>query len=85
MKRLFAPGTHIRIRYYHMEIQGKETKTGMAGERPLYMTVIYGILVIMVIVAAIILVAKFAFNVELVNFDQLLGARITKSDLLKLQ
>jgi hypothetical protein len=69
-----------------MVTKGKETGDEITdGKRPLYMNVIYGILILIVIVAAIILVAKFAFNVDLVNFEQLLGARISKAQLLKLQ
>ena len=49
------------------------------------MNVIYGILLIIIVLAAIILVAKFAFNTDLVNFDQLMGARISKTQLIKLQ
>ena len=64
-----------------MEIQSKETE----GKRPLSKTILYGILIIIVALVAVVLVAKFAFNVDLVNFDQLLGARISKADLLKLQ
>ncbi len=47
-------------------------------------TISYGILILIVVLAAAVLVAKFAFHVDLVNFDQLLGARISKTDLLKL-
>ncbi len=68
-----------------MEMQGKETGEGITEvKRPLFMNVIYGILIIIVVPAAMVLVAKFAFNVDLVNFDQLLGAKISKNDLLKL-
>jgi hypothetical protein len=69
-----------------MVTQGKETGDEITdGKKPLYMSVIYGILIIIIVVAAIILVAKFAFNADLVNFDQLLGARISKAQLIKLQ
>lgn len=64
-----------------MENQGKETDV----KRPLYMNILYGIVLILVVLAAIVLVAKFAFNTELVNFDQLMGARISKQDLIRLQ
>ena len=64
-----------------MEMQGK----GTGEKRPLFMNVIYGIVLVIVVLAAIILVAKFAFNTDLVNFDQLMGARISKSDLIRLQ
>ncbi len=64
-----------------MEMQGKETEV----KRPFFMNVIYGILIIIIVLAAIILVAKFAFNTDLVNFDQLMGARISKTELIKLQ
>jgi hypothetical protein len=69
-----------------MDMQTKKTgEETDDGKRPLYMNVIYGILILIGVLAVIVLVAKFAFNVDLVNFDQLLGARITKSDLIKLQ
>jgi hypothetical protein len=64
-----------------MEMQGKGTE----AKRPFFMNVIYGILIIIIVLAAIILVAKFAFNTDLVNFDQLMGARISKTQLIKLQ
>jgi hypothetical protein len=64
-----------------MEMQEK----GTGEKRPLFMNVIYGIVLIIIVLAAIILVAKFAFNTDLVNFDQLMGARISKSDLIRLQ
>jgi len=64
-----------------MEMQDKETDV----KRPFFMNVIYGILIIIIILAAIILVAKFAFNTDLVNFEQLMGARISKAQLIKLQ
>ena len=68
-----------------MEMQGKETGEGITEKkRPLFMSVIYGILIIIVVAAVIVLVAKFAFNIDLVNFDQLLGARISKTQLIKL-
>jgi len=64
-----------------MENQGKETDV----KRPLYMNILYGIVLIIVVLAAIVLVAKFAFNTDLVNFDQLMGARISKQQLIRLQ
>jgi hypothetical protein len=57
-----------------MDIQSKET----GEKRPMTTTILYGILIIVVALAAVILVAKYAFHVDLVNFDQLLG--MTKSD-----
>lgn len=64
-----------------MDVESKETE----GKRSLSKTILYGILIIIVALVAVVLVAKFAFNIDLVNFDQLLGARISKNDLLKLQ
>lgn len=64
-----------------MEIEGRETEE----KRLMFKTILYGILIVIVALVAVVLVAKFAFNVDLVNFDQLLGARISKNDLLKLQ
>ena len=57
-----------------MDIQSKET----GDERPMTTTILYGILIIVVALAAVILVAKYAFHVDLVNFDQLSG--MTKAD-----
>ncbi|HPD75357.1 MAG TPA: hypothetical protein PKZ65_04795 [Methanoregulaceae archaeon] len=52
-----------------MDKQNRET----GEERPITTTILYGILVIAGALAAVVLVAKYAFNVDLLNFDQLLG------------
>ena len=52
-----------------MEIQDKETEE----KRPLSKTILYGILIIVVALVAVVLVARYAFNVDLVNFDEILG------------
>jgi hypothetical protein len=64
-----------------MEIPSKEPEEN----RSTLKTISYGILVLIIILAVAVLVAKVAFNVDLVNFDQLLGARISKTQLIKLQ
>jgi hypothetical protein len=64
-----------------METPSKEPEE----KRSTLKTISYGILLLIVILAVTVLVAKYAFNIDLVNFDQLLGARISKTDLLKLQ
>jgi hypothetical protein len=48
-------------------------------------TILYGILIIVVVLAAAVLVAKFAFNIDLLNLEQLSGAVISKTQLIKLQ
>ena len=57
-----------------MKIQDREIEE----QRPMTTTILYGILIIIVAVVAVVLVARYAFNVDLVNFDQLLG--MTKAD-----
>jgi hypothetical protein len=57
-----------------MDIQSKGTEE----KRPMTTTILYGILIIIVALAVVVLVAKFAFNVDLVNFDQLLGGTFQK-------
>jgi len=64
-----------------MTLEGKITE----AKTPFFMQVIYGIILIIVVLAVVILVAKFAFNTDLVNFDQLMGARISKAQLIRLQ
>lgn len=57
-----------------MDLQSKEN----GEEKPMTTTLLYGIVIILAALAAVILVAKYAFHVDLVNFDQLFG--MTKSD-----
>lgn len=57
-----------------MDIQSKEN----GEEKPMTRTLLYGIVFMVVALAAVILVARYAFNVDLVNFDQLLG--MTKTE-----
>lgn len=64
-----------------MEIPGKE----LEEKRSMLKTISFGLLLLIVVLAVAVLVAKFAFNVDLVNFDQLLGARISKTQLIRLQ
>lgn len=64
-----------------MEIQEKETEEKI----PKTTIVLSAILIIVVVLAAVVLVAKFAFNIDLLNFDQLSGAVISKTQLIKLQ
>jgi hypothetical protein len=64
-----------------MEIQENETEE----KRLMPKTILYGILIIVVVLAAAVLVAKFAFNIDLLNLEQLSGAVISKTQLIKLQ
>jgi hypothetical protein len=64
-----------------MEIEENETEE----KRPMPKTILYGILIIVVVLAAAVLVAKFAFNIDLLNLEQLSGAVISKTQLIKLQ
>ena len=64
-----------------MEIQKNETEE----KRPMSKTILYGVLIIVVVLAAAVLVAKFIFNIDLLNLDQLSGAVISKTQLIKLQ
>lgn len=57
-----------------MDIPSKETEE----KRPVTTTILYGILIIIVALAAVVLIARYAFHVDLVNFDQLSG--MTKAD-----
>lgn len=57
-----------------MEVQGKETEE----KRPMTTTILYGILIIVVALAAVVLVARYAFNVDLVNFNELLGYMVRR-------
>jgi hypothetical protein len=56
-----------------MEMPGKE----FGEKRPMATTILYGIVIIVAVLAAVILVAKYAFNVDLVNFDEVLGSLYT--------
>ena len=56
-----------------MVSQDKET----GEKRPMTTTILYGIVIIVAVLAAVILVAKYAFNVDLVNFDEVLGSLYT--------
>lgn len=64
-----------------MEIPSKKPEE----KRSMLKTISYGLLLLIVVLAVAVLVAKFAFNIDLVNFDQLLGARISKAQLIRLQ
>lgn len=64
-----------------MEPEGEATK----GTNLNVKNILYAIIGVIVIATVIILVAKFAFNVDLVNFDQLFGAKISKQELIRLQ
>jgi hypothetical protein len=62
-----------------------EPEKEMEDKKPQMKTILYGIVIIVVALALVIIVARVAFNVDLVNFDQLFGARISKQELIRLQ
>jgi hypothetical protein len=57
-----------------MEMQSKGTEE----KRPMAISILYGILIIIVALAVVVLFARFAFNVDLLNFDQLSGTIFVK-------
>lgn len=57
-----------------MEEQGKETEE----KRPMTKTLLYGVLIIVVALAVVVLVARYVFNVDLVNFNELLGYMVRR-------
>jgi hypothetical protein len=52
-----------------MEEQGKET----GKKKPMTTIILYGILIIVGVLVVVVLVAKYAFNVDLLNFDEVSG------------
>lgn len=52
-----------------MEEQDKETKE----KKPVTKIILYGVLVIVVALVVVVLVAKYAFNVDLLNFEEVSG------------
>lgn len=62
-----------------MEIQSKDTADKGLNSK----TILYGILIIVVALALIVVIAKYAFNMDLVNFDQLLGGSFQKTTVKK--